>query len=98
MQDANFDGVSGVRAQRHRRGEAEQEKCFFQERQLFHIDFVECGFSSVSGYRSAFWFLSGDTPSLVAAMLTSAFEHPMCHTKNIQAANRLFKGFRYEVV
>jgi len=42
--------------------------------------------------------LSGDTPSQVAAMLTSAFEHPMCHTKTFQAANRLFKGFRNEVL
>jgi len=46
---------------------------------------------------SAFWFLSGDTPSRVTAMLTKAFQHPMCHTKKLSAPVRLFKGFRNEV-
>jgi hypothetical protein len=56
---------------------------------------VQFGFWS--GYRSAFWFLSGDTPSPLAAMLTKAIQHPMCHTKKLSVALSLFKGFRKEV-
>jgi hypothetical protein len=33
----------------------------------------------------------------VAAMLTRAFQHPMCHTEKFSTVRGLFQGFRNEV-
>jgi len=83
MQDANFDGVSGYARNAIAAARLNRRNVFFR-RDSFFISIL----SSVGSVRFLVIVLRsvlvGRHAVTVAAMLTSAFEHRMCHTKNFQ--------------